>query len=162
MGRYLGIGIVTEVSTNKDEAIKALSGEDAAKDYLNRRYNHTGLYDFIDNGCYNFTLKRDIVRREWIDVLKTFYPMRYPGWKDDTNVIGSLQALDDPKKWLAKETASGHHTQYASQVDMICLSLDGKILMETYDGVMEFFTSLVRERLSGFQLRDAFKVNVVG
>ena len=179
MGRYLGIGIVTEVSTNKDEAIKALSGEDAAKDYLNRRYNHTGLYDFIDNGCYNFTLKRDIVRREWIDVLKTFYPMRYPGWKDDTNVIGSLQALDDPKKWLAKETASGHHTQYAklfyydvtchdfgrritSQVDMICLSLDGKILMETYDGVMEFFTSLVRERLAGFQLRDAFKVNLVG
>lgn len=67
MGRYLGIGIVTEVSTNKTEAIKALSGEDAAKDYLNRRYNPTGLYDFTDNGSYNFTLKRDIVRREWID-----------------------------------------------------------------------------------------------
>ena len=179
MGRYLGIGIVTEVSTNTHEAIKALSGEDAAKGYLNRRFNPTGLYDFSDNGSYNFTLKRDIVRREWIDVLKAFYPMRYPGWKDDTNVIGSLQALDDPEKWLAKETVSGHHTQYAklfyydvtchdfgrriiSQVDMICLSLDGKILMETYDGVMEFFTSLVRERLSGFQLRDAFKVNVVG
>ena len=49
-----------------------------------------------------------------------------------------------------------------SIVDMVCLSLDGKILMETYDGVMEFFTSLIREKLAGFQLRDAFKVNLVG
>lgn len=103
MGRYLGIGIVTEVSTNKTEAIKALSGEDAAKDYLNRRYNPTGLYDFTDNGSYNFTLKRDIVRREWIDVLKAFCPMRYPEWKDDTNIIGSLQALDDPEKCLRRK-----------------------------------------------------------
>ena len=34
MGRYLGIGIVTEVCTSKESAIKALSGEDAVKDFL--------------------------------------------------------------------------------------------------------------------------------
>ena len=180
MGRYLGIGIVTKVAIDKENAIKMLSGDDAAKDYLGKRYNPTGLYDFTDNGRdYIFTLKRDIVRREWIDALKTIYPIRYPDWKDETNVIGSLQALDDPEKWLAKETTYGHEGKYSKWfyydeayydwgrsvlacVDMICLSCDGKILMEAYNDVMSFFTRLIREKLSAFQLRDAFKVELVG
>ena len=72
MGKYLGIGFVTKVVIDKENAIKMLSGDDAAKDYLGKRYNPTGLYDFTDNGRdYIFTLKRDIIRREWIDALKT-------------------------------------------------------------------------------------------
>ena len=34
MGRYLGVGIVTKVAIDKENAIKMLSGDDAAKDYL--------------------------------------------------------------------------------------------------------------------------------
>jgi hypothetical protein len=45
-----------------------------------------------------------------------------------------------------------------ARVDTISLSIDGKIIMECYDNVMDFFTRLVREKLSAFQLRDAFKV----
>ena len=180
MGRYLGIGMVTEVCTNKGNAITALSGDNAAKDFLCNRYNPTGLYDFADDGdAYRFSLNRDVIRREWIDALKAFYPLRYPNWEDKTNIIGSLQALDDPEKWIAQDTAQGHEYQYSkwfyydvtchdfgrrliSQVDMICLSCDGKIVMETYNGVMDFFTRLIREKMAGFQLRDAFKVELVG
>lgn len=45
-----------------------------------------------------------------------------------------------------------------ARVDTISLSIDGKIIMECYDNVMDFFIRLVREKLSAFQLRDAFKV----
>lgn len=45
-----------------------------------------------------------------------------------------------------------------AHVDTVCLSIDGKIIMECYNDVMNFFTRLVREKLSDFQLRDAFKV----
>ena len=180
MGRYLGIGIVTDVRVTKERAIEALSGEDAAKDFLCKRYNPTGLYDFVDDGeDYKFILNRDVIRREWIDVLKAFYPLRYPNWDDKTNVIGSLQALDDPEKWLAKEATYGHEGKYSkwfyydvayhdwgrsvlSHVDMICLSYAGKIVMEDYNDIMAFFTRLIREKLSAFQLRDAFKVDIVG
>lgn len=64
MGKYLGIGIVTEVHVDKDEAVKALYTEDAAVKFLNERYNPTGLYNFTFNeksGNYVFALKRDIM-----------------------------------------------------------------------------------------------------
>lgn len=176
MGKYLAIGIVTKVLTNRESAVKALHTEQAAVQYLNERYNPTGLYDFTDDGNnFTFTLKRDIMRREWIDALKSFYPLRYPDWKDETNVISNLEALDDPERWLGKEMIYGHQNHYhtmfyydvtshdfgrqlMTHVDTISLSTDGKIIMECYDDVMDFFTRLVREKLSAFQLRDAFKV----
>ena len=178
MGKYLGMGIVTEVLVDKDEAVKALYTEDAALRFLNERYNPTGLYDFTFNersGNYAFTLKREIMRREWIPALKTFYSIRYPDWKDETNVISELERLNDPDQWLGKDMIYGHQNYYhtmfyydftrhdfgrhiMAHVDTVSLSIDGKIIMECYAGVMDFFTRLVREKLSAFQLRDAFKV----
>lgn len=178
MGKYLGIGIVTEVLVSKDEAVKALYTEDAALQFLNERYNPTGVYDFTFNeryGNYYFTLKRDIMRCEWIPALKTFYSIRYPGWKDETNVISELERLNDPEQWLGENMIYGHQNYYhkmfyydftrhdfgrriMANVDTISLSIDGKIIMECYDDVMDFFTRLVREKMSAFQLRDAFKV----
>lgn len=102
---------MTEVLVDKDEAVKALYTEDAALHFLNERYNPTGLYDFTFNersGNYVFTLKRDIMRREWIPALKTFYSIRYPDWKDETNVIRELERLNDPDQWLGKEMIYGH------------------------------------------------------
>lgn len=178
MAKYLSIGIVTEVHVDKDEAVKALYTEDTALQFLNERYNPTQLYDFTFNersGNYIFTLKREIMRREWIPALKTFYSIRYPDWKDETKVISELERLNDPDQWLGENMIYGHQNYYhtmfyyditrhdfarhiMARVDTISLSIDGKILMECYVDVMNFFTRLVREKLSAFQLCDAFKV----
>ena len=44
----------------------------------------------------------------------------------------------------------------------IILSLDGKILMECYEGLFEFFTRMIRERLSKYRLSDALSVSISG
>ena len=45
---------------------------------------------------------------------------------------------------------------------MICLSYDGKIVMGNGNDIMDFFTRLISEKMSGLQLRDAIKVELAG
>lgn len=44
----------------------------------------------------------------------------------------------------------------------IILSIDGKILMECYEGLFDFFTRMIRERLSKYKLADALLVSISG
>lgn len=48
------------------------------------------------------------------------------------------------------------------QQEIIALSLDGKIIMECYNDVLEFFTKLIREKLGKYRLADAMVVEICG
>ena len=47
-------------------------------------------------------------------------------------------------------------------VNQIILSLDGKIWMEFYNELFEFFTNLIKERLSKYQLSEEVIVKSLG
>lgn len=43
-------------------------------------------------------------------------------------------------------------------MDLIILSLDGKIAMECYNDLFTFFTRLIRERFASYRLADSMFV----
>ena len=85
--------------------------------------------------------------REWLELAAE---KRYQGFQLDEYADCYTPF---PKGW--KEVLS-------TDVEQIILSIDGKILMECYYGVFSFFTKILRERLSAFQLADSLMVSISG
>ena len=49
-----------------------------------------------------------------------------------------------------------------TSAEQIILSLDGKIIMECYSGLFEFFTKLIKEKLSKYKLAESLMVAISG
>ena len=96
----------------------------------------------------------------------------------DMKTIGSMKTLDewldlaDEKPYQAFQL-DGYVLDYTpfprgwtnsleTSVNQIILSLDGKIWMECYNELFVFFTNLIKERLSKYQLSEGLMVNISG
>lgn len=185
MGQYLTIGLVTSIAISKERAkSEASATPEEVKSALQKAYNQSGIYNLEeDESAVYLKLKSEVANSEMADFLEEFYQLRYGekdwGMKADMDKIKSRQTLEE---WL--ELADGSCME-AFQLDryvwlstpfcreiwkyrldtsatQIILSLDGKILMECYEGLFAFFTRMIRERLSGYRLADALLVSISG
>ena len=185
MGQYLTIGLVTKVSINKERARrKASATPEEVKDALQKAYNQGGIYALGENEDEVYLeLKPEVANPEMTDFLEEFYQLRY-GENDE----GSKKAMDEIRtrqtlsEWL--ELANGHKlerfrsdsyvwvsTPFCREVwnysletraTQIMLSMDGKILMECFGPLFDFFTRMIRERLSKYQLANGLLVSISG
>lgn len=185
MGQYLTIGLVTKVSIDKERAMRMASATpEEVKDALQKSYNGSGIYElFEDEHAVCLKLKPEVANPEMAAFVEDFYQLRYGAetdrWKEAMEEIRLRQTLPE---WL--ELAEDKHldmfqldgfvwvaTPYCREVwrhmletsaTQIILSLDGKILMECFGSMCGFFTRIIRERLSKYQLANGLLVSISG
>ena len=185
MGQYLTIGIVTKFMIGKARAKQQASATtEEVREALQMHHNQSGIYNLEeDEGGVWLSLKPEIAEAELIEFLKDFYALRYPDEKlRNTMVrmseIESRRTLDEWMELASNKRCQAfqlddfvfYYTPFPrgwtdsldTRVEQIILSLDGKIIMECYGDLFEFFTNLIKERLSKYRLANSLLVNISG
>ena len=184
MVQYLTIGIATMISVEKDRARRQASATpERIKEALEEHYNSRGIYTVEENEYSVYlSLRPEVAEAELVAMLEDFYKMRYPG--KNAYVEKVMQAIRSATKWdewltIAEEKRyeyfqydeyvvrstpceGGWMDSVSTNIKQIILSIDGKILMECYGSLFNFFTSLIRGKLSKYALAESLQVNISG
>lgn len=184
MGQYLTIGVATKISVSKERAKRQASASpEKIKEALELNYNKSGIYTVEETeDCVLLTLRPEIAEAELVDLLQDFYALRYSD--KDEYIKEMMETLKNHTKWEEwKEIADEKRFYYFQQdeyvitstpcpggwtnslttyVEQILLSADGKIIMECWGDLFRFFTRLIKERLSKYQLADSLLVAISG
>lgn len=185
MGQFLAIGLMLGVSVRKDYIRKHVNENRTEEYILNQMKDKLGLANFIridHETYYEFELDRDLLNKELITFLKRFYSIRYIGkYKYESDyVISKLESLstiderleilndrayqsyqDDSKyEYFYVDDDSWHNIPY--NVREMVLSIDGKIMMECYDEVFDFFRRCIVSQLADMKLSSAIDVYISG
>lgn len=179
MGQYLAIGIASAIGVDKQKAEKEFKGLDNFKNAFEKEFNQRGIYQLNETETFiQFDLKPEIAQKEWEEFIQSFYELRYKS--DDAYIDEYNEALEEIGKehdlqgWLklAKEKCFGCYQMTECYfypmdnpfsfdrytyvgMDMVVLSLDGKIFMECYGSLFDFLTRIIREKFSHFSLADS-------
>lgn len=182
---YLTIGILTKIAINKERARRQASAEpEGVKNALMEHYNQSGIYDMEEDDDYvTLVLKPEIAEPELVDFLQDFYEMRYPeeSVRNIYTKMEELKALNTWDEWMEyareKQCQAFQMDEYIhlstpypggwtrsldTSAEQVILSLDGKIIMECYGELFEFFTTLIKDKLAKYKLADSIVVAISG
>lgn len=183
MGQYLVIGIATSIYINKERAKRQASATpEKIEKALQEQYNQSGIYQVVDyDDCVCLELDPAIAEAEWVDFLEDFYKLRYVHDEPphiDMDEIRKRTSLEEwidfaEKKpyeayqmdrygWVSTDYPGGWTNSLDTSADIIILSIDGKILMECYQSLFDFFTRLIRDKLSKYRLAESLMVCISG
>lgn len=186
MGQYLFIGLRNHISVEK----RRLGSKEEAiarnKAALEEQHTIPGLYvEEEDENNYIYNLRSDIIEQELKPFLADFYRIRYKEIgdfdmsKDCDKVLKGLQNCSTAEEYMdfarnnryqpfrilslpsffftePFEDAEPIHTE-----DII-LSIDGKIIMESYNYLFRFLNQCIKERLKSYQLTNALRLFIGG
>lgn len=185
MGQFLAIGLRLELAARKQDVAKHLEEtplEEVLKQ-IEEKYHLNDIYVRDDtDDYYVFKVKEELLDNELIPFLEKFYSLRYPA-DSDTDASDALQTLKDIDNTRDRMKLLSHKSfqtyQEGEEFDYcriggfwsnevrVCsnnaiLSLDGKILMECYGGVFDFFRRCIVAQMSDFKLAEALTVWIDG
>ena len=96
MGRYLVIGIATQLAFKKKEAETVLESVEKAKKHVTENYAPLEVYDMTENEDYvSFKLKDKLLETDLKDFLKDFYSDRLSFGSQTNEGERILEALED-------------------------------------------------------------------
>ena len=128
-------------------------------------------------------LKPEIAEPDWEAMIREFYNLFYQGHKEYCLDFDRLDEkpttleewidLADTKSHQGYQKIDQYYYFYGDEIEgwsryidtrqyLIGLSLDGKIIMECYDHVLDFFTRLIKEKLGKYRLADSLSVQICG
>ena len=139
MGRYLTIGIATELGFKKKEAEYAFDTVNKAVDYVVENYAPSEIYDMTENE--KFLGFKEIIS---LAERKSWEHFQFDTYWDPICIKG---------RWS--------HYLYLN-MEGIDLSLDGKIMMECYGSLFRYLTFVLRERYKDFLLAKSLRVTIFG
>ena len=178
------IGIVTSISIDKERA-RGESREatpEVIKDVMQAQYNGSGIYELTeDEDCVRLDLKPEVAAHDWTGLIEDFYKLRYGSVEAapaDMELIRSGRNLEewielsrkdsdeayqyDTYGWISTPFHKGWARSLDTSMSMIVLSMDGKILMECFNDLFDFFTRIIREQLSKYRLAESLRVCISG
>ena len=184
MGQFLVIGIASAIGVSKQKAMSDFKGIENSKAVIEKEFNQNGIYQFVETEDFvQLELKPEIAAKEWRDFIQSFFKLRYTGTSWDyyqiEEILESMAEEHDLDGWL--KLAENNRYQCYQMVEfnfypidnrfsfygwsnvwmnMVALSLDGKIWMECYRGLFEFLRQIIREKLSHYQLADSLLINI--
>lgn len=186
MGQFLSIGLRISAAIHKKDVKKHLDEEKSVDDILSQieeKYRLTDIYERKEkDDYYVYSLKKDVLDKEYIPFIEKFYALRYYGGNnlDSAAAVEKLKSLPDTSARLTLlEKKSFQTYQEGDNVDYfypdkwcsseICihsynaiLSLDGKIIMECYGSVFDFFRRSIAAQMTEFELSKALTVWIDG
>ena len=185
MGQFLAIGIITNHSVIKAELNKyKISTEDLILKMETDLYFKPEIYSITETeSSILFELKAEIIKIELVSFLEKLYPQLYPSRKH-IEYADTLALLKNKNiaEWfkLAKDKSSEEFQwddygekdrlyfdmDFQPKIDVqkkaIILSIEGKIIMETYGRQFNFFKYGMQEAFASFKLAGALGVYITG
>lgn len=182
MGQYLAIGLRLKATVRK---VKQLDGK-SVEEILGKvedKYNLSKIYERREEETYyEYSIKKEVLDKELVPLIEKFYALRYTKDErtDATDVIEALNALPDTSSRLEMLNDRSYQTYQAGDdmdsfyLDVIppmkirvcsynaILSIDGKIAMECYGRVFDFFSRCIAAQLQEFALSRALTVWIDG
>lgn len=182
MGQFLGIGINTKIKVSRTELRRCPSGEDCARAIVEKDLANSELYNLtMTDDLLIYSLKKEIVEKEWCAFINDFYTIRYKETgeqMEDEEALEAISACTTLEDWLSIANQKRYscfqiddHQQYIEigafypcrvGIENIILSIDGKILMECYGTLFRFLTICIKKRLEQYKLADALDVYISG
>lgn len=185
MGQFLAIGLRISAAVRKQDVEKHLDGKtvDNILGQIEERYRLSGIYERNEEGeYYVYSLRKDILDREYVPFIEKFYALRYHGGDnlDSGAAVEELKSLPDTSARLALLEKKSFQTyqiggdmdyfypdKYISNKTRIyshnaILSIDGKIIMECYDHLFDFFRRCIAAQMPEFELGKALTVWLEG
>ena len=182
MGQYLAVGLRLKASVRKEKQLDGKSvGEILGK--VEDKYNLSEIYERREEETYyEYSIKKEVLDKELVPLIEKFYALRYTKDErtDAANVIETLKALPDTSARLELLNDRRYQTYQAGD-DMdyfyidafppmkirVCsynaiLSIDGKIAMDCYGRVLDFFSRCIAAQLQEFALSKALTVWIDG
>lgn len=186
MGQYLAIGIATQLTVSKEKAEKAkITLEEVLQKMQQTFHFSPDIYDFSEErGYWEWTLKKQIWEKELPGFLAAIYPMLY-GNKQGRDFENVLKRLHEKPASGWMELAE-FNSFTAFQLDKygedkylyfeekpflptlpvgfvaVALAMEGKIIMETYGTLFNFFARCIQETFPIFQLSKSVRVYITG
>ena len=169
MGQHLTVSLVssfTTTATNSPEIVTRFCGGESAA-YRSLEMGDTMRYE----------LRSDLLQRELSDLLRAFYDDFYGSDDDETPaILARLRTCATTAEVLeVAERKSFYHFQaglpqtayfragweeVTVRYQPIFLTLEGKIIMETYGEHFDYFTESMRLRYADFSLARALRVAI--
>lgn len=186
MGQFLAIGLRISATVSKKDVEKRLDKEKSVDDTLGlieKRYGLTDIYERKEKDeYYIYSLKKDVLDKEYVPFIEKFYSLRYQGGDhlDNVAAVDELKKLPDTSARLALlEKKSFQTYQEGDDIDYFypvqwrsseiriyshnaILSLDGKIIMECYGSLFDFFRRSIMAQMPEFELAKALTVWIDG
>lgn len=180
MGQYLIIGLKLEACVYKDRINKHVSERRTKADILAELEDTLRLGSEYDRkeeeDRYTYSLKQEICDKELLPFLKHFYDLRYNGANRESDVVLEKLSALSPQERLNllelkqfecfQEDEKTHYCyldncgwfEIPVYTRKILLSMDGKIIMEYYNGILDFFRRCITKQLEDFRLAKALDV----
>ena len=182
MGQYLAIGLRLKATVRKEKQLDGKSVEEILGK-VEDKYNLSEIYERREEETYyEYSIKKEVLDKELVPLIEKFYALRYTKDErtDAADVIEALNALPDTSSRLEMLNDRRFQTYQAGD-DMdyfyldvfspmeirVCsynaiLSIDGKIAMEYYGRVFDFFCRCIAAQLQEFALSRALTVWIDG
>ena len=182
MGQYLAIGLRLKATVRKEKQLDGKSVEEILGK-VEDKFNLSKIYErHEEETYYEYSIKKEVLDKELVPLIEKFYALRYTKDErtDAADVIEALNALPDTSSRLEMLNDRSYQTYQAGD-DMdsfyldvfppmkirVCshnaiLSIDGKIAMECYGRVFDFFSRCIAAQLQKFALSRALTVWIDG
>ena len=186
MGQFLAMGIATQLAVSKEKAEKEkITLEEVLQKMQQTLHFTADIYDFSEEkGYWTWTLKKKIWEGELFNFLKAIYPLLYVDKQhtDYEEVLGKLSETP-ASSWLelaeGKSFTSFQLDEYGENerlyfnekpfrpkitvnFDSVALAMEGKIVMEQYGGLFNFFRLCFQKAFPEFQMSKALRVYITG
>lgn len=182
MGQFLMIALKLELGVKKDYIRKHVK-EDRSEEYiLNQMEKKLNLENYNRkeyDEYYGYELSKEILDSELMTFLKRFYDFRYAGgynYKSDV-VISKLEPLSTDERLELLEERSYQCYQEDRKYDVfyldndswseipyiskeMILSMDGKIIMECYGEILDFFKRCIISNFKDLKISSAIDVYI--
>lgn len=180
MGQFLIIGLKLKACVYKDSINNYINEERTEADILTeleealrvgKEYDRQEKEDY-----YTYSLKQEICEKELLPFLKRFYDLRYTGENRGSDfVMEKLSALSyqerlnllEQKQFQCFQEDEKTHYFYLDNcrrfeipvyTQKIVLSMDGKIIMECYNKILDFFRRCIVKQLEDFRLAKTLDI----
>lgn len=182
MGQYLAIGLRLKATVRKEKQLDGKSVEEILGK-VEDKFNLSKIYERREEETYyEYSIKKEVLDKELVPLIEKFYALRYTKEErtDAADVIEALNALPDTSSRLEMLNDRSYQTYQAGDdmdsfyLDVFppmkirvysynaILSIDGKIAMECYDRVFDFFSRCIAAQLQEFALSRALTVWIDG
>lgn len=180
MGQFLAVGLSTAFSVPKESVSDMTSLENAIRS--SPRLD-TQLYDRQETSqSYRWTLRPEVLESQLLPFLADFYPAYY----QSTAYYEAVRENIEDKKAAEILSYAERKPEEAFQRDdyamparvappdsplakplrlarnFILLAMEGKIVMESYHTMFDFFTDSIQRRFSEHELARALQVYITG
>jgi hypothetical protein len=190
MGTYLAMGLKLVLQAYKPDVVKCTNEKSTVEDVLKRLERKCRIGDiytrYEEDDCYEYRLNDSVLQQELCSFLKDFYDLCDDNDKDyQDKIFAAINGLPDQtlssiipilQERRFETFQDGDYSEYVymteagtlsnkkiwTYTECAILSLEGKFMMECYDGLFEFLRKSIIAQMPDYKLSQAVNIWIEG